>query len=92
MRPRHIAAENLQRDVDELSGLVDASMRPRHIAAENSAIMRRVRGPRPCFNEAAAYSRGKHFSERTTTGMIPGFNEAAAYSRGKPPNRTEPNL
>ena len=38
----------------------------------------------PCFNEAAAYSRGKLTTPSTRCSPAPCFNEAAAYSRGKP--------
>ena len=65
MRPRHIAAENQKSGV--APGVVRrASMRPRHIAAENIPDPPAATARSSCFNEAAAYSRGKRGRLRRT--------------------------
>ena len=53
MRPRHKAAENVQR-VEHLRDLWFASMRPRHKAAENDPRVGAPTAGQPRFNEAAA--------------------------------------
>ena len=58
-------------------------MRPRHTAAENATIPGALDTFVPGFNEAAAYSRGKHTDIQEITRSGSSFNEAAAYSRGK---------
>ena len=54
MRPRHKAAENLQRAGAQGHGAGEASMRPRHKAAENCARWRTPSASSASFNEAAA--------------------------------------
>ena len=54
MRPRHRAAENVERVERPERRQHQASMRPRHRAAENGEEARLHRGLAPGFNEAAA--------------------------------------
>ena len=76
------------------AGFSGASPQPLHeIAAQDCGKPPPTKSDVPsrssCFNEAAAYSRGKQ--RLRTSGWRPttsSFNEAAAYSRGKRPSRS----